>query len=484
MNQNDYYIVFDENGTPYIEHGFFDNVKNTVKNVANKVTSTASNAAKGVGRGVRANHKYLLKVFENGKTRYFYKQSEVDAYYRAKKVGIKNAAEYVQNKAKDAETSAKDMINKAKETVKSTVREATGYAAKDRMNAAAAKRSELNDTQNQKHEVWTQAKKAKDQADIKTFLATAESEMANEKAKNSNIFNRKQRETDAKTASDQQKQYAAKSREAGANEQKAKRELDEAIDAYNKNAGEEYDNQRMYEKSLAGAVDRTVSSAKDMVDKAKSAVKDTASKASNAAKNMVDTARKNVQSEVDARQIDKLTTTADNAYDDLQYARKKANDARRKADETHDPNDIKEYEQRDRSARLSSQIYKEAQKEVERAKESASNGTLTRLDSAEKAYKADKASADYASRVKDADIAQKQFSDYYRGLKTKHGFNENTFSFDEPLSEQERSNLNTLEEKLQKANAAAYATEWAYNDALYDYKNSPLGKVESKKKNK
>jgi len=132
MNQNDYYIAFDENGTPYIEHGVFDNVKKTVSNVA----STVSNAAKGVGRGVRKNHKYILKVFENGKNRYFYEQSEVDAYYRAKRAGIKNAAEYVQNKAKNVGTYANDMINKTKETVKSTADKVTGAAANKNVEIA------------------------------------------------------------------------------------------------------------------------------------------------------------------------------------------------------------------------------------------------------------------------------------------------------------------------------------------------------------
>lgn len=126
MNQNDYVILFDENGQPYIAHaGWLDNAKNVITNAAQQV----ANKAKGVGRGVRQNHKYILKVFENGKTRYFYKQEEVKAYYEAKKRGIKNAAEYAQNAA-----------SKAGNAAKSAFREATGQAARERMDEAANRR--------------------------------------------------------------------------------------------------------------------------------------------------------------------------------------------------------------------------------------------------------------------------------------------------------------------------------------------------------
>ena len=91
MNQNDYVILFDDNGTPYISHGILDSAKSAV-----------SNAAKGVGRGVRENHKYILKILENGKSRYFYTQEEVRAYQQAKRMGIKNAAEYAQKSVKNA----------------------------------------------------------------------------------------------------------------------------------------------------------------------------------------------------------------------------------------------------------------------------------------------------------------------------------------------------------------------------------------------
>lgn len=329
MSQNDYIILRDEDGKAYIAHaGLLDNARSAIRGATNSISTTAqqvANKAKGVGREVRQNHKYILKVNENGRTRYFYKPEEVKAYYEAKRKGIKNPAEYAQ-KAADAASNAVD-------AVKNTLREASGYAAKDRMGAAAAKRAELNAIQNQKHETWTQAKKAKDQADVKTFQATIESEMANEKAKKSNVFNRKQRETDAKTASDQQKQYAAKSREADANEQKARRELDKAIDAYNKNAGEEYDNQRIYENSLAGRVDRTTAAASSAFNKAKN----TANNAVSNAKNAYERMRGEFRDKVNEVKNDIRESTGQAARDRMDAAAEKypelENDRRKKEQE-------------------------------------------------------------------------------------------------------------------------------------------------------
>lgn len=128
MYQNDYIIAFDENGTPYIAHS-------VLGNAVNRVASAVKNT-----RGNRQNHKYILKVFENGRTRYFYKQEEVKAYYEAKKRGIKNAAEYAQNAVKDKASDVADAVKNTAANAKGAIREATGQAARDRMDEAAARR--------------------------------------------------------------------------------------------------------------------------------------------------------------------------------------------------------------------------------------------------------------------------------------------------------------------------------------------------------
>lgn len=81
---NDYIILFDENGSPYIAHAFGDRLRSAATSVGNSATSAYGNAKAGVGRGIRATHKYIDKIVENGRTRYFYTQEELKAYYNEK----------------------------------------------------------------------------------------------------------------------------------------------------------------------------------------------------------------------------------------------------------------------------------------------------------------------------------------------------------------------------------------------------------------
>lgn len=53
-----YYIASDEKGQPYIAHSSDDR-----------------------------RHRYILKIVVNGRTRYFYTQAEIDAYYRQQRTG-------------------------------------------------------------------------------------------------------------------------------------------------------------------------------------------------------------------------------------------------------------------------------------------------------------------------------------------------------------------------------------------------------------
>ena len=75
MPSNDYIIAFDDYGTPYIEHGLLSRMKSAVSSFR------SSNEA---NQGTRENHKYIAKIDVNGKPRYFYSQSEYDAYLKTK----------------------------------------------------------------------------------------------------------------------------------------------------------------------------------------------------------------------------------------------------------------------------------------------------------------------------------------------------------------------------------------------------------------
>lgn len=103
---NDYYIAIDENGQPYIAHaGMISNAVSTVRN--------------GVGRGVRQNHKYLMKIGEGTKARYLYTQQEVQAYMRGGRKALDQMAKNTKENARNGLTAASDKIGvKARKDLK------------------------------------------------------------------------------------------------------------------------------------------------------------------------------------------------------------------------------------------------------------------------------------------------------------------------------------------------------------------------------
>lgn len=289
MNQNDYIILRDENGKAYIAHaGLLDNAKTAVNN--------AANAVKGIGRGVRQNHKYILKVFENQKPRYFYTQEEVKAYYEAKKKGIKNAAEYVKN----------------------NVREATGHAARDRMDTAA-KRGEQTSADVQKTKNWMDsAKNDRDKAASNYRQAILNTTQASNDYNQSNIFNRKKRGNELIKATE-------KEQEAERQYNSAQKEYNTSKHAYegSKNKDERaqidyYDNKRIYDKSLAAKVDKAVPQVKEAAssafNKAKDAASNTISNAKNAYERMKDEFRDKAEQAGNA-----VKSTAKNTAEDIAF---------------------------------------------------------------------------------------------------------------------------------------------------------------------
>ena len=68
----DYILLIDEAGQPYIAHGLWSSAKSVAKKAGSAVKSTATSAG-------RSAHKYLMKVGEGAKARYFYTKAEIDA---------------------------------------------------------------------------------------------------------------------------------------------------------------------------------------------------------------------------------------------------------------------------------------------------------------------------------------------------------------------------------------------------------------------
>ena len=117
MYQNDYIIAFDENGKPYIAHS-------AVGNAVNRVASAVKNA-----RGDRQNHKYILKIDENGRKRYFYTQDEVKAYYEEKRKQAAGAVDKAKEGVKNAGRAAKQAIENASGVTAKRNAEASSAAA-------------------------------------------------------------------------------------------------------------------------------------------------------------------------------------------------------------------------------------------------------------------------------------------------------------------------------------------------------------------
>lgn len=291
MSQNDYIILRDEDGKAYIAHaGLLDNARNAIRGAANSISTTAqqvANKAKGVGRGVRQNHKYILKVLENGKTRYFYKQEEVKAYYEAKKRGVKNAAEYAQNavkdKASDVADAAKNVVNKATgatanktaETAKKNADDAQRWA---KMTERVHKENLANFKQNPTDANLTRAKQsgqAVTRANQNEKNARKEADKAQDMADQHPV-------NKAKSAFDQAKKSADNTvANAKNNYERMKSEFRDKIEQT---------------KDKVGSVK---SSTQDMIDKARTAVKDKSEDLSAKAKSTAQSARDSVKGMID-----------------------------------------------------------------------------------------------------------------------------------------------------------------------------------------
>lgn len=259
MSQNDYIILRDEDGKAYIAHAsLLDNARNAIRGAANSISTTAqqvANKAKGVGRGVRQNHKYILKVNENGRTRYFYKQEEVKAYYEAKKRGIKNPAEYAQNAGK-----------KAVNTVKNAVREVTGQAARDRMDAAAEKFPEADKAYTESF-ISKENKKIKyDAAERHLNDAAYDATQAQNKLNQANWLNQYSRtKANQKAQADLASAYDNYN-QANRDYSEAETEYIKNRDNYDKVTGDYLKNKRAYNRSLAGVYDKAAPKAKEVAN--------------------------------------------------------------------------------------------------------------------------------------------------------------------------------------------------------------------------
>lgn len=94
--KNEYYVAIDSNGEPYIEHALFGR------------NSGGSNS-----RGSRQNVKYIEKIKDGARTRYFYTQDELQAYYDNMRGKAKDTAQQAKQKAQASDRAAARQLSRA-----------------------------------------------------------------------------------------------------------------------------------------------------------------------------------------------------------------------------------------------------------------------------------------------------------------------------------------------------------------------------------
>ena len=110
---SDYVILIDENGQPYIAHSVFTKARDAISSAG------------------RSAHKYIAKIGEGAKARYFYPQEELRAFYNQGKTAAGRAAETVRTAARNAKASA---------------RKAIGFDARDKRDDAARRYANERDS--------------------------------------------------------------------------------------------------------------------------------------------------------------------------------------------------------------------------------------------------------------------------------------------------------------------------------------------------
>lgn len=97
-DRNDYIILMDENGTPYIAHGW---ISDTAQKIKNKATGMLKNPD-----GTWKTHKYVAKAKKAGQTIYFYTNEAYQAFLRNSGIGGKGRIEKERQELGEAQDKA------------------------------------------------------------------------------------------------------------------------------------------------------------------------------------------------------------------------------------------------------------------------------------------------------------------------------------------------------------------------------------------
>lgn len=194
-----YVIMVDENDQAYLAHALF-----------------------GRGRGVRQNHKYILKIGEGRQARYFYTQEEIAAYKR------------------ELQNAAKKTVN----NVKNNVKEVTGYGAKERL-------SDDKKNLDRAREVRSKAYFRNEEARANAMTTQSTANMYKSISDHA-VFNKKGKKKNAELMQN-------RADKANAAYERSSNNLNDAQSAYDKYRNQYNKDSNKYDRSLAGVVDKVKS---------------------------------------------------------------------------------------------------------------------------------------------------------------------------------------------------------------------------------
>ena len=130
MEDYDYVMMVDENGSPYLAHIDWGKARQSVRNAA----SSAAGAVKSAGQ---KSYKYYQKLKEGRKTRYFYSPEELQAYYD-------NARKTAAGAVDKAKKTAANVRDNAQVAMTSARRKADDFRGKAAQTAAKARQTADN----------------------------------------------------------------------------------------------------------------------------------------------------------------------------------------------------------------------------------------------------------------------------------------------------------------------------------------------------
>lgn len=326
MEDYDYVMMVDENGSPYLAHVDWGKARQSVRNAA----SSAKNAVKSAGN---KSYKYYQKLKEGGKTLYFYSADELKAHYDNLRKQASGAANSVKTNARTAaakvSAAANELGNRAAYTA-FKARQTANNMRNEFANRANQASNAIKDKAGvDERERRDAAKKAADEAQTRYDNAQDRLDEAHELR------------TDAKrnggaglSRAEELVRGAAREREA------ARKDNEEKQKAYREAQAE-------YDATVLGKADRAGEAARGAYEGAR----DLAGKAGEAARGAIDSAQEGARKAVDAskskfdrmkddfakkagqakeaakNRTDKIKETADKAISNIKAASKDIEDA-------------------------------------------------------------------------------------------------------------------------------------------------------------